>query len=632
MLTLSLNNNIIPLPRNFSMRLTVKTPFFQFDRIPYSFSLDFSLPVNQYTSAIFAHPERVTKRRFGTDQKFSGFQVRFKGALLLSGSVTLSVSGDTFSCTAVDLIGELNDATKERSILDIPAFAAEIDFVNSSNYDPDQHPYCCFPIVNAGFFRDRGVKVKRTVYENVPGEGLVATDEKYETEVLSYCFSKSAASRINALNANGTVKQLASTIDLSRLHEKNNSYDTGQVSVVTPFFFLNHIISQAIRANNLHVASNYLADNPDLKNLVIYNNFDITSTAYQNELEDIYAEWSTVHTKDGTQLVEDYSSVGKRITNYIRSYSNKLTVKNHLPKMKVGETLLSTQNKFNLMFDFLPNRTVNILSREVLMSAEAINLQKYAVGKLLPGTKEYRAINFTREHDKLDLVFSERYIDINDRRGDVKDPVADWAALLALPNPAEGDIRLLTSLNKYCEYKRITQTIIDQATKEETTADVLGWEEISISMQNGWVNYGRENVMEIKTGWSTCYASIGQTFVNQQGDQANWKSAKSSFSPRLLIYAGNNAGGNEVAGLSLEYEKPGNGLIEKHWKRTARMLADALPITGYFDLPVNVLRSVIYNKCLPYRTNEASFFIDELSVDLYIDRIGTTEMKLYKRE
>ena len=118
----------------------------------------------------------------------------------------------------------------------------------------------------------------------------------------------------------------------------------------------------------------------------------------------------------------------------------------------------------------------------------------------------------------------------------------------------------------------------------------------------------------------------------QQENQTGWKASEQPFSPRLLIYGGNNTGGNEVPGLSLEYEKEGIGLIEKHWKKTSRLLADALPMTGQFDLPVNVLHSIIFNKCLPYRTDEASFFIDQISLDLFVDHLGTTEIKAYKRE
>lgn len=628
MLELSLNNNIIPLPRDFRMRVTIKSPFFQFDKIPFSYSLDFSLPINEYTSAIFAHPERITKRRWGTENKYSGFKVTFKGSLFLSGSVTLTVQGKSYSLTAVDAVGVLNDATQEKSITDLLKLNEELDFINVANYDPDVHPYCCFPVINNLFFKDKSKKVTRPVMVNEPGVGLVESEDEYETEALSYCFSKTTESTVNAKNGDGTIKELASTINVSGAA----SYETGQVTVVTPFFFLNSIIKLALKENNIHIIENYINDHPVLKNLCIYNNYDITEMAYDTGLVNLTRLFSNFMSFDGSTPIEDYSSSGAEVVSYVRSYLNKLTAKNHVPKMKVGEMLLSTQNEFNLMFDFLPNSTVNVFSREELMSMEAINIDKYLIGKLEPGKMENTAIKFIRQTDDQDLVFSERFVNLDDRRGDIKEPVADWDALLALTFPQQGDIRYIAASNKFAEYKWATSSETDKFTQKDYTKDLLGWEEISISLQNGWYQYGRTTVKEIETTWGTCFSVAGKILVNQPGQQKSWKASERSFTPRLLIYLGNNTGGNEHPDLSFEYEKAGNGLLAKCWKKTSRMLANALPMTVYANFPVNVLHSIIFNKCLPYRNDEASFFIDEFNFDLMIDRVGTVEMKVYKRD
>lgn len=626
MLTHTLNNRNIPLPLEFSQRITIKTPVFSFDRIPFSYSLDFSLPMTDEILAIFEHPNRVTKRRLINDQQFTGYEIRFDGALFMRGTLSVYVSGNTLSCTLVDLLGELTEAEQERSILDILKFMEEIDFENSNNYSPDTHPYCCFPVINPGFFKDKGIKVKKEVYANVPGEGLVKTDETYETEILTYLFNKSVASRVNALNEDGTIKKLPSDIAVS-----GTAYETGEVSVITPFFFLNYIIKEALKESNFHIIENYINDHPELRKICLYNNYDITSTYYGVGLFDLYEQFSFLNPNDGNQLIVDYSSAGKQIVNYVRSYPDKIIIKNHLPKMTFGDLLLSTQNTFNLCFDFLPNATVNVFSREDLLTRVAIDINKYLIGEMYPGIKENTAINFIRSTDNNDQVFTERWIDLNDRRKDIKAPVTDWTALLATPSPVEGDIRFVITSNKYCEYKWSTQTYKDFNFQDQTR-DVLGWEEISISLQNGWYEFGRKNTKDIKTNWGTCYSAAGNTLVNQQGNQNSWRAAKQSFSPRLLIYAGNNQGGNEVENLSFEYEKEDNGLIEKCWKNTVRMLSDALPMVGNFDFPVNVIRSLIYNKCLPYRTNEASFLIDEISFDMYSNKIGTVELKVFKRD
>lgn len=105
-----------------------------------------------------------------------------------------------------------------------------------------------------------------------------------------------------------------------------------------------------------------------------------------------------------------------------------------------------------------------------------------------------------------------------------------------------------------------------------------------------------------------------------------------AFSPRLLIYAGNNQGGNETDTFSLDYEKTGKGILPTFWKYWNPFWANRLEVSGSFDFPVNVLRHLIYNICNKYRTREGEFLIGEMSCDIYVDRIGETEIKGFKVE
>lgn len=643
MLTLSLQGIPIPLPVDFSMRLTIKSPVCAFDKIPFSYSLDFSLPRNRHTSAILGKPERVAKYRPGNDQKLPGFEVGFGGGLFLAGTLIVKVSGTNYSLTVIDLVGEISEKEQERSILDIPKFAEPQTWENSANYTPDTHAYCCFPVINSAFFKDKGVVAKRTV--KIPIDGGKWENQSYEIEVLSYCFNGAAAYRVNALNVNNTIKLIASTIDLTKMVEKYNTYSTGQVSVVTPFLFLKNIIRDALKANNFHILDNILNASSAFRNLCIYNNYDITKTDYSQSGEIIYQESVISIGPDAeTILPGSFSSAGTKIYNYIRSYTSLIpaegggflqgiwyTAKNHLPKMTIGNLLLSTQNLLNVCFDFLPNHTINAFSREDLLNREAIDLQKYFLGTWYPGEKKNVALKFVREHDNTDLVFSERYTDLNDRKANIKAAVATWDELFAVAGPEEGDIRRITSLNIYVEYKLITQTEPDPQSKEQFTRDVLGWEEISIGLQPGWYEYGRDETEEIKTSWSTCYGDATNTLVNQPGNMDAWKAKEQAFSPRLLMYRGNNQGGNQSPDFSFEYEGPG-GLLSTCWKRTAPWWANRLPLTGYFNFSANALRSIIWNKCLPYRTDETAFLIEKIEVDLFIDHIGVAELTVVKRD
>ncbi|HET6558061.1 MAG TPA: hypothetical protein VFG54_12150 [Prolixibacteraceae bacterium] len=612
-LELKLQGVSIPIPEKFSMRLTWKSPATDFDKIPSGHGFGLTFPMNDHTRAIFNNPERFAKYRSGNDQKFPGFEVIVNGVLFMAGTLTVPVSaGGNYEASLSDEVGVLGENERERDILTFPAFTKDIPWVNSANYDPDVHYYCCFPIVNVKFFKEKGVTVP------VPA---TANSEAYETEALSYAFMKSPVmARVNALEADGTVKCITTSFETS-------SKDVLPViSVVSPFFFLHKVITEALKSVDFHVVQNAFSTSEKLRRLCIYNNFDFTKN---ESVTTLVEEVNTMYPVDFhglDQYVYPYAS-GYRISEYKRSYPETLKAKDHLPKINLGTLLLSTQNKVNICHHFLPNNTVNIFWREELISGPATDLNQYFLGIWDPGEKKDVALKFVQENDENDLIFAERFQDIEDRVTDMKDPVADWEALMAIGDAKEGDIRYVTASNNYMEFKMIT---IEEEGKEKK--DILGWEEYSVGFQNGWYNRGKRPVEEIKTQWSTCYGNDQYTIVSQMGNMNSWKAKSQPFSPRLLIYKGNNQGGNESADFSLDYEKAGKGIIPTLWKNWARFWANRLPVTGRFDLPVNVLRHLIYNICNKYRTREGEFMIEEMSCDIYVDRIGETEIKGFKVE
>ncbi|MFY9150845.1 MAG: hypothetical protein WAO52_02435 [Prolixibacteraceae bacterium] len=644
MLTLTLNGNNIPLSTDFSMQLTWKSPACAFDKIPGSFGLGITFPINEYTRTLFGFPERFAKYRTGSNQKFPGFEIRFGGVLLMAGTLTIThASANNYEASLIDQVGVLGEIEQQRDLLDIPKFAREIEWVQSANYNPDDHPYCCFPIVNHGFFKDKGLIIKReTTVPDWDRPGKTKT-EVYDDQVMSYLFNKTTGRTINKLD-NGSVMREFSQINLAVVTQKNNTYDVGKVTVVSPFFFLNYVIRESLKDNHFHIGSNFLDEDPQLRNLCIYNNYDTTITNYLQTGELIYQPQILGNDENGTIILLDQPySVGVKLFSYTRGYSgfrldennipvpgSYVTPKNHLPKMKVGDLILSTQNLTNVCFHFLPDNTVNILSREKILTDPAIDLDKYFLGVWEIGEQKNVALKFTREHDSNDLIFSERFNDLSDRKADIKEPVADWTEILAITNPSEGEIRLMSSNNTFYEYRWITQEKVDGQTLGSDTTDVLGWEEISIGLQNGWYEFGRTEVEEIKSSWSTCYGNEQLTLVNQQGNMNTWKAKTQAFSPRLLINNPNNTGGTQNAVFSFEYEKPNTGILPLYWKNWNEFWSNRLAVSGEFDLPVSVLRHLIYNICSKYRTREGEFLIEEMSCELFINRIGTTQIKGYK--
>jgi hypothetical protein len=626
MLTLSLNNQQIPVPRDFSMRLTWKSPVCDFEKIPSGYGLGLSFPINEYTRSIFGNPERFTKYRAGNDQKFPGFEVRFGGVLLMAGTLSItSSSKEAYEATLIDQVGVLGEKEQERDILEFPEFAEEIPWENSADFSPDDSPYCCFPFRNPFFFKDKGFLVSTTDEEN---------DNK-EVELLRYVFNNSANSIINKLAPGGTVNLVTEPIEI--LGFQDYSYSLQTMSVVSPFFFLNYIIRKALKSNLFYLENTCLETDPVLKMLCIYNNFDITINSYDTSEE--FETIVRVDYDDTGKAFAYHTTVSKQITSFTRTYGPTIVAKNHLPKLKLGELLASTQNLLNLVFFFKPNNTVDVLSREAIISGAAIDLDAYFLGQWAIDEKKKVALKFVWEPDDNDFIFSERFTDLSDRRADIKPSVALWDDLPFIINPTEGEIRFLEYHKVFAEYKWSTVSEKDPETLREFSKDVLGWTELSIGWQNGWYNYGREEIEEIKTAWSTCYGTWHfevvtdrTTSVNQPGNMNTWKAKQQAFSPRLLLYNGNNSGTNENHELALDWEKPEKGILAKYWKLWNPFWANRLPVTGEFDLPVNMLRHLIYNICSKYRTREGEFLIEEMSCEIYIDRIGTTEIKGFKVE
>jgi len=650
MLTLTLNSQVIPLPVDFSMRLTWKSPVVDFEKIPSGYGLGLSIPINEHTSLIFGRSERFTKYRSGNDQKFQGFEVRFSGLLLMAGTLTITgVSKGAYDATLIDQVGVLGEKEQERSILEIPEFAEEIEWQNSTNFSPDTHPYCCFPVKNPEFFKDKGLMDER-VKQQLNEETGELEDVTYDCEILRYVFDKTVDSKVNAINPYvGGIWAKTGNISLTidRTHKPQiKEYEAADLTVVSPFFFLNHVIAKALKSNNIFVKTNFLDVDTDLRTLCIYNNFDMTLNTFDVSFIGPGYEWKINIYDDlfegrtpppaGEQTVK---SMGKRIVSYKRDYTKPILAKNHLPKMKLGDLLLSTQNLTNCCFHFLPNNTVNVFSRDEIIAGTSIDLNSYFLEPWAIGEKKNTALKFIWDHDGQDLVFGERFTDLSDRISDIKTPVDNWDALQLLTGSTEGEIRFLIQDNIYAEYKWISQTTYDQDTHKEQTTDVLGWQEISIGYQNGWFRYGREEVEEIKTAWSTLSGKYYDVvvakrglFTKQQGNMNSWLAPQQAFSPRLLLYNGENDGGNESFTLALDWSKAGKGILAKYWKFWNPFWANRLPVTGEFDLPVNMLRHLIYNICSKYRTREGEFLIEEMSCDIFIDRIGITEIKGFKVE
>jgi hypothetical protein len=447
--------------------------------------------------------------------------------------------------------------------------------------------------------------------------------------LLKYLHQHTGNGQQNAKADDGTIKAEASTIDATKLEQKNNSYSTGIVNVVTPFFFLRWIVREALKESLFFELENYLNQNVDLKNICIFNTFDIMFTTFLKKAGIIY-EYET--SGGDVDVMENIFSTGSQILKFIRSTPNTFKPVNNLPKMTLGELLVSTQNLLNIIFDFRPDKKYRILSRDEILKLAPIDLDKYAIDSWeITDEKKDMALKFKRDTEENDLIFSEKFTDLSDRRADIKYPVNSWEEMEdILFVKTEGDIRQIKSSQIYAEYKWFTPEKVADDTKTVETTDILGWQQISIGFQNGWFNFGKAKKEEIETKFGVVYGFGSVLSVLQQGNMNVWKSKRQSFAPRLMIYRGNNTGGPETDTLSLDYEKEEIGILPKLWKLTSQFISGRLPVERKFDFSVNILKYIIYNKCRKYSTAEGAFIPDEIRCTLFIDHISETTIKGFK--
>lgn len=632
MLTLNISGHLIPVPKDFSIRLTWKSPMCDFEKVPSGFSLGITIPSTDYTRSLLRNPQRFTKGRAPKDNEFPDFEIRYGGTLMMSGTLSIiSTSMDSFECSLIDQVGVMSEKQVDKTIQDMEIFKQELPLDTSGVYNPSTHSYCIFPVGNKEFFAGKGV-LKTYKFQQWNNEGKKPKVEVVdkEMEYWSHEFFVATGGVINIKNrGTETISCKEGDIWMSSV-TKSLPYPL-PITVVSPFFYLGWAMEMALKSELFFLGANPLRDDPLMQRLCIYNNFDVTRTQPQT----LGYLVQHPHPNPDPDLIWWRLFYGDRpdvVANFHRSYDVGVIPKNHLPKMSIGEMIIATQNLLNLACHFLPDKTVNIYQREKVLEGPALSIQEYFTGVWEMGEPSCVTLKFDREHDTNDQAFSEWWTDLSDRKDDFKESVATLAELLALADPVEGEIRFVKDTSSWMEYKWYTPAWVEEKVYKEVSDEVLGWDRVSIGWQPAFYEYGRDDEEQISTDWGCLYGLGQQTWVFQPGNMNVWKTKKTEFSPRLLIQSSDTWGGYESPQFSFEYEDNGIGLWDHYWRKWNQFWANRLPVTGRFDLPVHSLRFLIYNICNKYRTDEGEFLIEEMSCELFVDHIGQTEIKGYKVE
>ncbi|WP_297092188.1 hypothetical protein [uncultured Draconibacterium sp.] len=620
MLEFSLNNKPFLLSSETSVRILWSNPACKFDKIDGNAGIGISIPVNDHNKSLLRNPGRFEKISTKNNREFKGFEIRFGGVLLLSGTLIVNSADDaSYECWLRGIVGDIGDEHREKYIYDIDAFGEEVIWENKSDYDPVEDDYCCPTVFNPEFFSEKGrtIPIEYSVpnLDYYPGslhdETLGAPET---TEAFSHAFWKTSEYFINSRNQDGSIKTLSNSM-LAKLSENL------EITVVSPMLFLNNVLRQLFNDAHIFIDEDAIRNDVDLKTLLLYNNFDITSMQY-TQLPEM---WVPDIRYDGTTMNGYYVEPGLISRNYLKSFQYK----DLLPKVKLKDFLLGIQNLLNVCFVFKSNNKVDIIDRETIFSSEAINIEEYMVGSWKLDEQKNVTLKFSYEHDTNDIIFAERWTDISDRLNDLKESVYNWSELPNVTDPQLGDIRYLTSLDVYAEYKLMSVSEPDPVGASEIITDALGWEHFSIGFQPGFYNPDQTEEEEIKTCFSTLVCDP-YPIVFQPGNVEGIRFAYQKFEPRLLFYRGNNIALNSTGNLSLSWDKEDIGLFSKRWAKWNRFWSKRQPVVREAQLPLNVIANIKENITSKLSSKEGEFIIEEMETEFSLNSIGATVIKGFK--
>lgn len=623
MLTYTLNNKPFLLNSDTSVRLTWINPACNTDNFKGDKGMGIDIPVNDTNRALLGNPERFEKYANSNDREFPNFEIRYSGKLLMSGTLIInSANNEQYSGWLRSEVGNIKKEFQEKYIADIEAFDEDVEFDNKSNYDPLSDPYCTPVFRNTKFFYDKGRTVDVPTQVKNPdwyeGSRLDEyTVEDIETSVFDIAFRNTTYSFVND-------KPTVLSPQTFNVYDVEKNLD---LYVISPMLFLNYLLKEIFRNAHFFVDRNDIADDPALRTLFVYNNFDIGTFTYQID-ESTYR----VTRNPYDDSIESVDYVAYEMVRDYPAFKYKWL----LPKVKLPEFLTGLQNLLNLCFHFRQDQKVDIIDREKILSTPAFDLQKYMVGQWDMDERKDVTLKFCFEHDKDDTFFQEQWEDLDDRRDDMKEPVETWDNLQYLFSNEIGEIRFVKASNIYAEYALLQLSFGSQISGTAFVEDVLGWKRISYGFQNAFYNRAEDKEEEeIKTNIGTLYTNENYTIVDQPGNTRGKRFSFQNFSTRLAFHNSSStmrcSNIDKTYSLMLDWQKEDIGLLDARYKNWARFWATRQPASRKAILPLNVLSYIIRNICFPYTCREGDFIIEKIETTIHAHHIGVSTLNVFKK-
>lgn len=591
MLTLHRDSRTIVTDESFSVKLKYVNPACFINEIPGDVGLGLEISVNEYTRTEFGNPHRFEKFTVGQDRKFPNVSIRFSGAVLLTGTLVItSANRETYSGWLQSELGALGTAQRDKFINEMP-WKTGVTFENKTFYNQAVgDEYGWLQISNPAFWEGKGRQLQAgATYRDINGDFKILPETMNE---LTVQFREFKNYLVNKIKLDLTVET------------------DGPGCVVSPYLFLNYAVKEILRMSGFFVdaAKNELELNMFFVPL-LYNNYNILKQEFALE-ERTASTWNPATNEDENIEIIQVTDTSWSVGTF--SYADLV------PKISLKDFILSLQNWLNVVFYFRADKTVHVINRNSIITAEPYNLDAYFMGFWDLGERKDVSLKFIQEQDEKDEVYDNVWHDLSDRRRDFKAAVDTLAELKALPGPEFGDLRLVREENTIYEYKWAVFTAENEQ-RFETQTDICEWIAASIMPQPFF--YGdSDEIEEIKTGISTLHVDNVVPRTQQQGNISSARSRWSDFSFRVLPYA-------LTGNLNFEGD---DGIFKTRWEKWARFWKNRLPVEGEFMLPLNELYYVINNITQPFRTREGKFIIEEMEIDFQGELMGLTKIKGYK--
>ncbi|MCX6224258.1 MAG: hypothetical protein NTV01_05830 [Bacteroidia bacterium] len=399
MFQLFMGTEPVDLSPDSTISMEEESPVFEKDIVPGGFSFPFDLPATPRNNRILGHPGRI--QSFAQGGLNLPFQLFNNGKFIGAGTATVQKATDqAYSVFLQVATGDFAGKISGKKLTDVD-FGGLRTWEFKPEYTYPQDDFALFPIYNPDFM-------------------------------------------------NGTQYEAAWAANKCRL----NSYEAGEwynqvnsVMAISPYPYLAYVVNRVFNHFGFPVDENILSTDPDLKQLVIYNNHDSSqfTTTVTTHIRIIYdnrtGEWAPHE-----QIV--------KVSTITREFET-WDLKDFLPDISISDFILAIRNMFNLAFTITSQGSVLIRKRkDLVVSGKAINLDSKTIGRpLVTIGAKVEGVYLRWVHEQNDLLFSEGFRDIYEDPKLLR-PSVDTMDELEAIDATINEIRLITSYGQYYQYSR----------------------------------------------------------------------------------------------------------------------------------------------------------------------------------